>query len=88
LAYNECISTAQSNYSNNWTSNSGIHSKAAEASYRSCIETGLTASACREINPVVDAQNCTLPIALAEQLENGLAKAKAACADEAKAGLL
>jgi len=88
-AYNNCVTTAQQSYHSDWNSNCSLKADEQENNYRACLgQTFSSPEQCRSNYPELDRIDCSLPMVIANSLNDQLDKAKARCLDQAKSGLI
>lgn len=84
--YEGCVEQATTDYSSDWDLNcKSRHEKAVEV-YNICKKYGGSETACAKPLNDAPAENCALDIDLSERLGNALARRKAICLSEFKAG--
>jgi len=87
--YKACLDAAQTSYRNDWNSNCMLKADEQEASYRSCLgQPYASPEQCRASFPPLERMDCSLPVAIAGQLNDQLDKSKARCVEQARAGLV
>ena len=88
-AYNTCVTTAQTSYHADWNSNCSMKADEQENNYRNCLAQPYgSPEQCRGAYPELDRMDCSLPMVIANSLNDQLDKAKARCLDQAKSGLI
>lgn len=75
-----CLGSAQESYSKNWASNCKANSRSVLTGYQGCLDRGLSAANCQGVWGTADASaDCSLPLSLAEVLNENLQKTKEEC---------
>jgi hypothetical protein len=85
--YRICVSNALADYHSRWEASCRSISQAADKDRSNCVGRGLDQTTCESLNPVVPAENCRLPNALANSYEDDLQNEKQRCLAEANNGL-